>query len=92
MKHKLIMKNQKYTICYKKHGTRSWDRVVISTHKSAVSIINKMIESYQFSDIKVFDEHNSCVKDCRKLVDISSIQSNFCFANDWTVHIPRGNC
>jgi len=90
--------NKKYTICYKKHGTRSWDRVVVSTHKSTVSILNKMIDSYQFSDIKIFDEHNSCVKDCRKLVDISPIKhlkdfkSTFSNAFAFKIFDSRGNC
>ena len=66
------MKNQKYTICYKKHDTRSWDRVVVSTHKSTVSILNKMIDSYQFSDIKIFELTNISINETLSRTIITS--------------------
>ena len=65
----------KYTICYKQHDSRSWESVIVRSHKEAVSTINKMLESYAFSANKVFDKDEILVKNCEGLVDLSGLDN-----------------
>ena len=65
----------KYTICYKQHDSRSWESVIVRSHKEAVSTISKMLESYAFSTIKVFDKDDTLVKNCEGLIDMSSLDN-----------------